>query len=61
MHTYTCADLNQTQASIYNAESGKYSNQNILTENLHIFVGALLNYLGQKSYYSGVIMVQNCG
>ena len=27
MHTYTRADLNQTQVSIYNADSGKYSNQ----------------------------------
>ena len=30
----------------YNAESGTYPNQQHITENLRIFVGAELNYLG---------------
>ena len=60
MYTYTCADKIRRRYRFTMLRVENIPTDNILTENLHIFIGALLNYLGQD-YYSGVIMVQNFG
>ena len=58
MCIYTCADLGQTQVSNYNAENGKYyNNQYNDRESLNI-CRSFAQLPGQSSYFSRTIMVR---